>query len=50
MALEVVYEPRFVTFAYGGRIGMGRHTTLRYIKANIVNPPSGSLLLLQLQV
>jgi retron-type reverse transcriptase len=38
MALEAVYEPRFVTFAYGGRIGMGRHTALRYIKANIVNP------------
>eukprot|EP01018_Ginkgo_biloba_P007381 Gb_12210 [translate_table: standard] len=38
MALEAVYEPRFVTFAYGGRTGMGRHTALRYIKTNIANP------------
>ncbi|KAH9303627.1 hypothetical protein KI387_008031 [Taxus chinensis] len=38
MALEAVYEPRFVNFAYGGRVGMGRHTALRYIKNYVTNP------------
>ncbi|GLJ29270.1 hypothetical protein SUGI_0577240 [Cryptomeria japonica] len=38
MALEAVYEPRFVNFAYGGRVGMGRHTALRYIKNYVANP------------
>lgn len=35
MVLEVVYNERFVTFAYGGRVGMGRHTALRYLKNSV---------------
>ncbi|KAA8518049.1 hypothetical protein F0562_015531 [Nyssa sinensis] len=38
MALEVVYDDRFVTFAYGGRVGMGRHTAIRYLKNSVENP------------
>lgn len=38
MALEIVYEKRFATFAYGGRAGMGRHTAVRYLKAALENP------------
>uniref|UniRef100_A0A2N9F844 Domain X domain-containing protein n=1 Tax=Fagus sylvatica TaxID=28930 RepID=A0A2N9F844_FAGSY len=26
MVLEIVYDERFLTFSYGGRVGMGRHT------------------------
>ncbi|GKV49273.1 hypothetical protein SLEP1_g56033 [Rubroshorea leprosula] len=29
MVLEIVYDERFVTFSYGGRVGMGRHTAIR---------------------
>jgi len=32
MVLEAVYDEWFVTFCYGGRIGMGRHTAIRYFK------------------
>ncbi|WOL00285.1 hypothetical protein Cni_G08998 [Canna indica] len=38
MALEVVYEKRFATFAYGGRESMGRHTAIRYLKTAVQNP------------
>ncbi|CAM8885543.1 unnamed protein product [Rhodiola kirilowii] len=38
MVLEVVYDERFVTFAYGGRVGMGRHTAVRYLKNSVENP------------
>uniref|UniRef100_A0A2N9EY17 Reverse transcriptase domain-containing protein n=1 Tax=Fagus sylvatica TaxID=28930 RepID=A0A2N9EY17_FAGSY len=29
MVLEIVYDERFLTFSYGGRVGMGRHTAIR---------------------
>ncbi|KAF4369373.1 hypothetical protein F8388_019598 [Cannabis sativa] len=32
------YDERFVTFSYGGRIGMGRHTAIRYLKNSVENP------------
>lgn len=38
MVLEVVYEKRFVTFSYGGRVGIGRHTAIRYLKNSVENP------------
>ncbi|XP_010552974.1 PREDICTED: uncharacterized protein LOC104823214 [Tarenaya hassleriana] len=38
MVLEVVYDDRFVTFSYGGRVGMGRHTAVRYLKNSVENP------------
>ncbi|KAL1323184.1 hypothetical protein HN51_068248 [Arachis hypogaea] len=38
MVLEVVYDERFVTFCYGGRVGMGRHTAVRYLKNSVENP------------
>ncbi|KAM6596497.1 hypothetical protein CsatA_007021 [Cannabis sativa] len=38
MVLEIVYDERFVTFSYGGRIGMGRHTAIRYLKNSVENP------------
>ena len=38
MVLEVVYDERFVTFCYGGRVGMGRHTAIRYLKNSVENP------------
>ncbi|KAF5194906.1 Nuclear intron maturase 3 protein [Thalictrum thalictroides] len=38
MVLEVVYDKRFATFAYGGRVGMGRHTAIRYLKSTVENP------------
>lgn len=38
MALQGIYETRFVTFSYGGRVGMGRHTAVRYLKGSIRNP------------
>ncbi|KAG0475912.1 hypothetical protein HPP92_012753 [Vanilla planifolia] len=38
MALDIVYEKRFATFAYGGRSGMGRHTAVRYLKDAVLNP------------
>ncbi|XP_020226113.1 nuclear intron maturase 3, mitochondrial [Cajanus cajan] len=38
MVLEVVYDDRFVTFCYGGRVGMGRHTAVRYLKNSVQNP------------
>ncbi|CAH2074334.1 unnamed protein product, partial [Thlaspi arvense] len=31
MVLEIVYDDRFATFSYGGRVGMGRHTVIRYL-------------------
>ncbi|KAE8711480.1 pentatricopeptide repeat-containing protein [Hibiscus syriacus] len=38
MVLEIVYDEKFVTFSYGGRVGMGRHTAIRYLKSNVTNP------------
>ncbi|XP_041024485.1 nuclear intron maturase 3, mitochondrial [Juglans microcarpa x Juglans regia] len=38
MVLEIVYDERFVTFSYGGRVGMGRHTAFRYLKKSVENP------------
>ncbi|PSS01759.1 COX1/OXI3 intron 2 protein [Actinidia chinensis var. chinensis] len=38
MVLEVLYDDRFVTFSYGGRVGMGRHTAIRYLKNSVENP------------
>ncbi|GMI88910.1 hypothetical protein HRI_002560300 [Hibiscus trionum] len=38
MVLEVVYDEKFVTFSYGGRVGMGRHTAIRYLKNSVTNP------------
>ncbi|XP_012575420.2 nuclear intron maturase 3, mitochondrial [Cicer arietinum] len=38
MVLEAVYDERFVTFCYGGRVGMGRHTAIRYLKNYVENP------------
>ncbi|KAK1290309.1 hypothetical protein QJS10_CPB18g00161 [Acorus calamus] len=38
MALEVIYDKRFVTLSYGGRVGMGRHTAIRYLKSSVENP------------
>ncbi|XP_027365690.1 nuclear intron maturase 3, mitochondrial isoform X2 [Abrus precatorius] len=38
MVLEIVYDERFVTFCYGGRVGMGRHTAIRYLKSSVENP------------
>ncbi|XP_059668352.1 nuclear intron maturase 3, mitochondrial [Cornus florida] len=38
MVLEVVYDDRLATFAYGGRVGMGRHTAIRYLKNSVENP------------
>ncbi|KAF7819078.1 nuclear intron maturase 3, mitochondrial-like [Senna tora] len=36
MVLEVVYDERFVTFAYGGRVGMGRHTAISKVKDSVL--------------
>ncbi|KAI3421558.1 Protein kinase domain-containing protein [Psidium guajava] len=38
MVLEVIYDERFATFAYGGRVGVGRHTAVRYLKTSVQNP------------
>ncbi|CAI9091727.1 OLC1v1026827C1 [Oldenlandia corymbosa var. corymbosa] len=38
MVLETVYDDRFVTFCYGGRVNMGRHTAIRYLKNSVENP------------
>lgn len=38
MVFEVIYDERFETFAYGGRVGMGRHTAIRYLKSSVENP------------
>ncbi|CAN4089839.1 unnamed protein product [Withania somnifera] len=38
MVLESVYDDRFVTFCYGGRANMGRHTAIRYLKNSVENP------------
>ncbi|VFQ99560.1 unnamed protein product [Cuscuta campestris] len=38
MVLEVVYDDRFVTFSYGGRVNLGRHTAIRYLKNSVENP------------
>ncbi|CAL5435115.1 unnamed protein product [Camellia sinensis] len=38
MVLEVVYDDRFATFSYGGRVGLGRHTAVRYLKNTVENP------------
>ncbi|KAF2289314.1 hypothetical protein GH714_034533 [Hevea brasiliensis] len=32
LVLEIVYDDRFVTFSYGGRVNMGRHTAIREIQ------------------
>lgn len=36
--LEIVYDERFVTFSYCGRVNMGRHTAIRYLKNSVENP------------
>ena len=36
LVLEIVYDERFVTFSYGGRVGMG--TAIRYLKNSVENP------------
>lgn len=38
MVLESIYDDRFVTFCYGGRANMGRHTAIRYLKNSVENP------------
>ncbi|XP_051148337.1 nuclear intron maturase 3, mitochondrial [Andrographis paniculata] len=38
LVLEAIYDDRFVTFAYGGRPNLGRHTAVRYLKNSIENP------------
>ncbi|GAB4845293.1 hypothetical protein Ancab_038702 [Ancistrocladus abbreviatus] len=38
MVLEIVYDGGFATFVYGGRVGMGRHTAIRYLKNSVENP------------
>ncbi|CAK7342720.1 unnamed protein product [Dovyalis caffra] len=38
IVLEIVYDDRFVTFSYGGRVNMGRHTAIRYLKNSVKNP------------
>ncbi|XP_049365375.1 nuclear intron maturase 3, mitochondrial [Solanum verrucosum] len=38
MVLESIYDDRFVTFCYGGRVNMGRHTAIRYLKNSVENP------------
>ncbi|CAI9765640.1 unnamed protein product [Fraxinus pennsylvanica] len=38
IVLEVIYDDRFVTFSYGGRVNMGRHTAFRYLKNSVENP------------
>lgn len=38
VVLEVIYDDRFVTFCYGGRSNMGRHTAIRYLKNSVENP------------
>ncbi|XP_024178509.1 nuclear intron maturase 3, mitochondrial [Rosa chinensis] len=38
IVLGVVYDERFVTFSYGGRVNMGRHTAIRYLKNSVANP------------
>ncbi|XP_062019051.1 nuclear intron maturase 3, mitochondrial [Rosa rugosa] len=38
IVLGIVYDERFVTFSYGGRVNMGRHTAIRYLKNSVENP------------
>ncbi|KAI5682754.1 hypothetical protein M9H77_03982 [Catharanthus roseus] len=38
IVFEIIYDDRFVTFSYGGRINMGRHTAIRYLKNSVENP------------
>ncbi|KAL8467570.1 hypothetical protein ACS0TY_030989 [Phlomoides rotata] len=38
IVLEAIYDDRFVTFSYGGRVNMGRHTASRYLKNSVENP------------
>ncbi|XP_076919677.1 nuclear intron maturase 3, mitochondrial-like [Bidens hawaiensis] len=38
LVLELVYDDRFATFSYGGRVNLGRHTAIRYIKNTVENP------------
>ncbi|WCJ33338.1 RNA-directed DNA polymerase (reverse transcriptase) [Euphorbia peplus] len=38
VVLEIVYDGRFLTFSYGGRVNMGRHTAIRYLKNSVKNP------------
>ena len=38
MVMEIVYDERFVTFSYGGRVNMGCHTAIRYLKNSVENP------------
>ncbi|KAH7557174.1 hypothetical protein JRO89_XS11G0066300 [Xanthoceras sorbifolium] len=38
LVLEIVYDERFLTFSYGGRVNMGRHTAIRYLKNSVEHP------------
>ncbi|XP_050387244.1 nuclear intron maturase 3, mitochondrial [Argentina anserina] len=38
LVLTAIYDERFATFSYGGRVSMGRHTAVRYLKNSVVNP------------
>ncbi|KDP26219.1 hypothetical protein JCGZ_22465 [Jatropha curcas] len=38
VVLEIIYDDRFITFSYGGRVNMGRHTAIRYLKNSVKNP------------
>ncbi|KAK3029576.1 hypothetical protein RJ639_038327 [Escallonia herrerae] len=38
MVLEIIYDDRFATFSYGGRVNMGQHTAVRYLKNLVENP------------
>ena len=33
-----MYDEWFVNFSYGERVGMGRHTAIRYLKNSVENP------------
>ena len=38
MVLEILYDERFVTFSFSGRVCMGCHTAIRYLKNSVENP------------
>ena len=38
LVLEIVYDVRFVTFSYGGRVVMGRQITISSLKNSVENP------------
>ena len=38
LVLEIVYDERFVTFSYGGRVVMGHQITISSLKNSVENP------------